>query len=108
VRIKSEAILPNCFLKCFVIVAGWGERRLIGAGGNFSEAGEGRLPVGVRKARRGARGLPSKSTLCFVLLVFDPLLLLSIATLKMRLQPAPLGTKSKRISLSADIAMITG
>jgi len=46
--------------------------------------------------------------LCFVLLVFDPLLLLSIATLKMRLQPAPLGTKSKRISLNADIAMITG
>jgi len=44
--------------------------------------------------------------LCFVLLVLDLLLFLSTATLKM-LQSAPIGAKSKRISLIADIAMTT-
>jgi len=45
--------------------------------------------------------------LCFVLLVLDLLLFLSTATLKKVLQSAPAGAKSKRISLIADIAMIT-
>lgn len=56
---------------------------------------------------RGEHKLPSKSILCFVLLVLDLLLFLSTATLKKMLQSALARAKSKRISLIADIAMIT-